>query len=415
MRTLSVVGTVLALLSVLAIWVNRLALETDTWVATSDELLADDEIRAALAATLTDRLYSSVDVAEQLRTVLPPAAESLAGPAAAGLREFSERRANIFLQRPRVVNLWSRANRVSHEQFVRIVKGESAAIQTQGGDVVLVLRPLLANLAENVGIGNVAAKLPANAGTIVIMKSDQLDAIQTLFRILDLLATWLWAVALACWAIAVYLSPGRRIKTIRGIAFGLVFVGLLVLAIVRIAENFVVNDLVKVPSNKPAAGNVIDIVTETLRTTAWTLAAIGILMVIGAWLSGEGVRATRFRRWAAPGLRDHPEFVWGAFAFIVLLVLLWGPIRATRNLVGIVVLVGLAALGLWAFRRLAIAEFPAEPWTGFKLPGWRPSGGSNPGHDKVEQLERLAALEKEGALTKKEFEAEKAELLGGSP
>lgn len=414
MRTLTVLGTILALLSVLAIWVNRLALETDTWVATSDQLLADDEIRAALAATMTDNLYSSVDVAEQLRTVLPPAAESLAGPAAAGLREFTERRANIFLQRPRVVNLWSRANRVAHEQFVRIVKGESAAIQTQGDDVVLVLRPLLANLAENVGLGNVAAKLPADAGTIVIMKSDQLEAVQTLFRILDLLATWLWAVALACWGFAVYLSPGRRIKTIRGIAFGLVFVGLLVLAIVRLAENFVVNDLVQVPSNKTAAGNVIDIVTESLRTTAWTLAAIGILLIIGAWLSGEGVRAARFRRWAAPGLRDYPEVVWGAFAFIVLLVLLWGPIRATRNLVGIVVLVGLAALGLWAFRRLAVAEFPGEPWTGFKLRSWGPAGGSNPGHDKVEQLERLAALEKDGALTKKEYEAEKAELLGGS-
>ena len=198
MRTLTVLGTILALLSVLAIWVNRLALETDTWVATSDQLLADDEIRAALAATMTDNLYSSVDVAGQLRTVLPPAAESLAGPAAAGLREFTERRANIFLQRPRVVNLWSRANRVAHEQFVRIVKGESAAIQTQGDDVVLVLRPLLANLEENVGLGNVAAKLPANAGTVVIMKSDQLEAVQTVFRILDLLATWLWAVALAC-------------------------------------------------------------------------------------------------------------------------------------------------------------------------------------------------------------------------
>ena len=51
----------------------------------------------------------------------------------------------------------------------------------------------------------------------------------------------------------------------------------------------------------------------------------------------------------------------GVFAFVVLLVLLWGPIRATRNLVGIVVLVGLAALGLWAFRRLTLSEFPDAP------------------------------------------------------
>jgi hypothetical protein len=105
-RALVVLGTILALISVLAIWVNRLALDTDNWVATSDELLQDDEVRAVLAATLTDNLYSSVDVASQLREVLPPAAQPLAGPAAAGLREFTERRANIFLQRPRVVAAW---------------------------------------------------------------------------------------------------------------------------------------------------------------------------------------------------------------------------------------------------------------------------------------------------------------------
>jgi hypothetical protein len=65
-RTLPVLGTIVALVSVLAIWVGRLALDTDTWVDTSDELLQDDEVRAVLAATLTDKLYSSVDIASSL-------------------------------------------------------------------------------------------------------------------------------------------------------------------------------------------------------------------------------------------------------------------------------------------------------------------------------------------------------------
>jgi hypothetical protein len=162
-RTLVVLGTILAVISVLAIWVNRLVLDTNTWVDTSDALLADDEVRATLATTLTDSLYSSVDVAGQLRAVLPPAAQSLAAPAAAGLRELTERRANKFLTRPRVVEAWSDINRVTHERFVRIVRGEAEAVQTQNGEVVLVLRPILAQLAEQVGLANVAQKLPANA------------------------------------------------------------------------------------------------------------------------------------------------------------------------------------------------------------------------------------------------------------
>jgi hypothetical protein len=368
-RALVVLGTVLLLISVLAVWVNRLALQTDNWVATSDELLQDDEIRAVLAARLTDELYSSVDVAEQLQAILPPAADPLAGPAAAGLREFTERRANIFLARPRVVAAWSEANRVAHEQFVRIVEGESVAIQTEGGNVVLVLRPLLADLSTQVGLGEVAGRLPADAGSIVIMEDDQLDAVQTLMSILDVVATWLWALVLVCWALAVYLSPGRRLTTLRGIAWGLLFVGLAVLAVLRIGTSFVTDSLVKIESNRPAAESVLDIVTALLRTSAWALVAIGVLMVVGTWLAGPGRRATDFREFSAPVLRDYPSAVWGSFAFLVLLVLVWGPTPATRNLVGILVIVGLATLGLWAFRRATIEEFPDATWSGFHLRG----------------------------------------------
>jgi Short C-terminal domain len=404
-----VLGTILLLVSALAIWVDRLALQTDTWVETSDELLQDDEIRAVLAARLTDELYSSVDVAAQLEAVLPPAAKPLAGPAAAGLREFTERRANILLQRPFVVTAWRAANRTAHAQFVRIVEGEAAAIETQGGDVVLLLQPLLADLAEQVGLGNVAARLPADAGAVVIMDADQLEALQMTMSILDLVATWLWAIALACWALALYLSPGRRLKTMRGIGFGLVFVGLLILLILRLAGDFVVNSLVKVESNQAAAESVLDIVTALLRTSALALFALGVLVIVGTWLAGPGRRATAFRRWSAPLLRDHPEAVWGVFAFLVLLVLIWGPIPATRNLVGIVVLVGLASLGLWAFRRATLMEFPDEPWRGWRLP--RRSRASSE-DDRFAQLERLNALHQQGALTQQEFEAEKAALLG---
>jgi hypothetical protein len=412
-RALVVLGTILALIAVLAIWVNRLALDTDNWVATSDELLQDDEVRAVLAATLTDSLYSSVDVAGQLREVLPPAAQPLAGPAAAGLREFTERRANIFLQRPRVVAAWREANRNAHEQFVRIVKGESAAIQTQNGNVVLLLRPLLADLAAQIGLGNVVDRLPTDAGTIVIMKSDQLDALQKLVRILDFVASWLWAIAFACWGLAVYLSPGRRLKTLRGIAFGFLFVGLAVLVVIRVGGKFVVDSLVQVDSNRPAAANAFDIVTGDLRTTGRTFVAVAIIMIIGAWLAGPGRRAIAFRRWSSPWLREYPELIWGVFAFLVLLVLLWGPIEATRNLVGVVVLVGFAALGLWAYRRATLAEFPDAPRTPLNLRGvgWSRSSSED---DRVGQLERLAALRDSGALTKSEYDAEKAALLGSS-
>jgi hypothetical protein len=163
------------------------------------------------------------------------------------------------------------------------------------------------------------------------------------------------------WALAVYLSRGRRAKTLRGIAYGLLFVGLAVLVILRVGGNRVVTSLVEAPEYEPAAQNAFAIVTATLKTSAWTLVVIALLAIVGTWLVGAGRRAVQARRAAAPVFRDYPGVVWGAFAILVLLVLLWGPIPATRNLIGIAVLVGLAAAGLWAFSKVTLREFPSRP------------------------------------------------------
>ena len=86
----------------------------------------DEDVQAALALYLTDQLYTSVDVTAELEEVLPPATEPLAGPIAGGLREFTQRAATRLFAGPRVIALWVEANRVAHQQFVRIVEGRGA-------------------------------------------------------------------------------------------------------------------------------------------------------------------------------------------------------------------------------------------------------------------------------------------------
>jgi Short C-terminal domain len=41
------------------------------------------------------------------------------------------------------------------------------------------------------------------------------------------------------------------------------------------------------------------------------------------------------------------------------------------------------------------------------------AGGDDAGDDRLDQLQKLADLKEQGALTEKEFEAEKKKLLGG--
>ena len=64
----------------LTIWVQRQALNTDNWVDLSTELLADDEVRGAVALRLVDSLYDQNDVQQELATRLPPPLDRLAAP-----------------------------------------------------------------------------------------------------------------------------------------------------------------------------------------------------------------------------------------------------------------------------------------------------------------------------------------------
>lgn len=75
-HVLIVVGAVVLLITATDVWVKREILDTDTWVSTSEQLLADEEIRATLSEFLVDELYDSVDVAAQLEQRLP---DELAG------------------------------------------------------------------------------------------------------------------------------------------------------------------------------------------------------------------------------------------------------------------------------------------------------------------------------------------------
>ena len=105
-RILAVLGVILALLSLLAGYIRFQGLDTDTVTATAGDLIADDEIRDQVAASLVDALYTNIDVTAALEQRLPPDQKGSAGPAAAGLREFSERAAARMLERPRVQALW---------------------------------------------------------------------------------------------------------------------------------------------------------------------------------------------------------------------------------------------------------------------------------------------------------------------
>jgi hypothetical protein len=354
-------GTLLLLVGSLAVWVERQVLDTDAWVDTSSEVLEDNDVRSALSLFLVDQLYTNVDVPARLEQRLPPNLEGLAEPLAGALREPAEGAVAGLLQRPRVQALWEEANRAANQELIGILEGETReGVSTEEGTVTLDLRVLVVEVGGELGFGEeLDAQLPPDAGQITVLESDELEAIQTLLKVIKILTWFVLLAALAAFAGAVWLARKRR-EVLRAVGVVLLLVGILLLVIREVLGSYIVDALAQGESAREAGGSLWTIGTSLLAEVSWGLIAAGLLILLGTVLAGPSEAARRVRGAIAPSLRHRPETGWAALAVVYLLIVLWGPLPALRNWLTVVALGGLVALGFEAFRRLTVLELEAD-------------------------------------------------------
>jgi hypothetical protein len=351
-------SALLILVSVFATWAKTVILDTDVWVDTSGQFLTNDTIRPALADYLVDQLFSNVDVAQQLEGALPSQLQVLAAPAAAGLRQLATDTANAVLEAPRVQQAWERANRVAHEAFLRVVEGEGTVVSQTGGVVTLNVVPLLQEVAKQVGLsGERLGRLPPGTGQITVLESHQLAAVARLLEVLPKIAFWFGIAGVLLWALAVYLARGRRRETVRAIGLAMLFIGLILVVVRNQVGDALVNALVASDAVKEPSLEAWRIATAVLHDSTITVLVVGSVGLVAAWIAGPTRPAVAVRRFVSP-VMPRPEIVYGVYAIAILLVLIWGPTRTTRNLATTIVLFGLATFGLEMLRRQIVREFP---------------------------------------------------------
>jgi hypothetical protein len=338
-----------------AVWAKRQALETNSWVDTSSALLNDEDIREAVGLFVIDRLYQSDEVQAQLEQVLPPRLVPLAKPAAAGLKQVAQRNAGRVLGTDLALQAWETANRTAHETLLRIIESDAAE---EG--VSLQLKGLFEQMAAATGVpASAVEKLPPEVSSLEVAGPGQ---VETARDMLDLFRTLLWVLlglTIATFAAAIALSPDRR-RTVVTVGGCLIFAGVALLAIRRLAGSFVVDALADAPNAHAVADDVWGISTSLLVDAAEGGMLFGLFLILGAWLQGEGRRATVLRRASAYSLRLHPGIVRAALAAGILLLVIWGPVPWTQRLWGIVIFTVLAFLWLEWVRRQTLEQFPDE-------------------------------------------------------
>lgn len=455
-KALIVLGSVLAFLSVFAIWIERQALNTGDWVNTSGRLLDNPTIRSALSNYLVDQLYENVDVEKELKDILPGETKQLAGPAAGGLRQVAGQGAEKVLETSTAQELWEDANRTAHEQLLAVLENKQEAVSTSEGNVSLNLGSLLTNLAGQVGIGaTLAEKLPPDAATIEILHSDELKTAQNIAVAIKGLALVLSILTFLVFGLAIYLSKEGRWVTVLFSGIGLIAAGFAVIVARHIAGGIVVDQLVKQQSVKPAAEAAWSIGTSLMTSIATTVIVIGVLFAAAGWLASPSGAARAVRRVITPVLRDYAAWVYTGLAIVVAIYFLSSSIQGLRGFLTTLVVAGMAAFGIHELRKQTAEEFPdasfsdtfgstrdkvvsavkganigerasklGESASKLRLPDARrgdagaptaeaPTAALDTEDARLQRLERLATLHEKGVLTDEEFAAEKSRVLAG--
>ncbi|MEU6661959.1 hypothetical protein [Streptomyces sp. NPDC046821] len=352
---LIVIGCILAPLSVVAVWANDLVGNTDRYVSTVAPLASNSAVQNAVANRATDAVMSHINLSTLLVDVAPadkPRLEKALGKLGNSLegavRSFVHDKALAVTQSSAFKTIWIDANRKVHSSLDKALTGSGGgAIQLKGNTVVLDLGPVVDQVKTRlVDSGmSVASKIPSVHTDFTLFTSDKVSQVKTYVRVLQVLGNWLPVIAILLVVAGVLVAVRRRRTVVTSALAVAVAVGLLAIGL-RIFRAIYLDRL---PANvsQDAASAVYDTLTRFLFSTVRMVIALGIVIALGAWLTGRGRHAAVVRGlWTSgigatratadrAGMRTGPV----------------GPfIRRYRTwIVWILVIGALVALLLWSF------------------------------------------------------------------
>lgn len=356
-RALIVIGSAVLVVAILATWIRAQIIDTGGWTQTSVRMLENDKIREFVAADLSERLLTVVNVqdlaAKNLPSQLSPLAPALETAAAEVVPKAIERALEI----PKVQELWGKANRLTHARVMEVLNGGGKTLSTAGGEVSLNLETLLDRIGAQLGVGaNIGGKLPAGRRQIVLMRSTQLRTAQDVVKGLRDLSFVLPLVVVLLYVGAIWVAEGARRHVLIDIGVGIIAAALIALLLRRWTESYVVNNLVSNEGARPAVREVLSIATAGWRSRALWLLITGVLFIFAGSLAGPMRWARTLRGWLAQPLQRHPVwFVAGVLALVLLIASL-GPERTPGQTLPLLIELALAVVGVLALRRQIALE-----------------------------------------------------------
>lgn len=327
-NALAVLACLATLVSVVAVWTHETLFDTDAFMEIIGPLADDPAITDAVGVALTDQLFQVVDAQQLATDALPERAQFLAVPLTNAVQGYLSEAVQELLQTDQFRQIWDRANRLTHDAAVRLLRGEPVrGFTVTDGTVTLNLLPLLARamtfidekaprLFGDQPIPTITAEtpvdqarqelstalgrpLPDGFGVFTVFQSDQLAAAQDAVTMFDRLVYLLIGLTVILIVAALALSRNRR-RTVVVLGLGIALSMVVANAIVSAIEDQVVG-LIGGEVPRKAAATTIASLVSSLEVSTTTLAWLGLLVVVAAFLAGDSRTAVGVRRAVSSG------------------------------------------------------------------------------------------------------------------
>jgi hypothetical protein len=311
-------------------WAHRVALNTDTFVKTVGPAASNPAVTEAAATAITNQIYQALDPEQIVANALPPKASFLAGPIASGTKGFVQDGVNKALQTSQFQALWTQTLRFAHAQLLSVLNGNSKALTTTNGQVVLNLVPLFNSVLQDLQgfVSGVVGKqvtlppiqggelpsavcqriatalnrpVPSTCGQIPLFPASKLTQARWEVRLLNGATVLLLILTPIVGALALWVSRRRR-RTLMQLSVG----ALLGLVVVRRLVDWLSSSLVNSgdSANRAARHAILaQLFHNYFSISRWLIVAL-LAVVIVAWVSGPYPWAKSLRRYVSHYSRD---------------------------------------------------------------------------------------------------------------
>ena len=312
---LIVLGCILAPISVLGVWGANQVGNTDRFVANMSPLISEPPIQHALSAKITAQITSRLDIpavtnqaaAQASAANLPRIATLLhtfSGQIASAVNSAIATAVSRVVASPAMAVVWTQALTAAHSGIVRVLSGQGGgAVNVVNNQVVLNLGPLITQAKKQLSAQGltIVNNIPNVNATFPLFEAPNLAKAQQGYRLTQTLKWVLPFLTLLLLALGFYVARGHR-RALIGAALGLA-ASMLVLGIaLSIFRVIYLNSVSKNALPSDAAAALYDTLIRFIRQGLRVLLVVGLVIAVGAFLTGPSVTAVRTRKGIVSGI-----------------------------------------------------------------------------------------------------------------